>query len=212
MYIEKIKKLNSSIKSNGYKIVVDKDVTMEHIEGAILLDQECFNEQYHFSIDRCKRLIEINPYTYIVATTLNNKTIGYINLMNVKDDIYEQLKTGKLIDSQIPLDGVLPLDKQETCNLYLASIVVSRQYRHNGIASAMLRALSYKIYNYLNGILPIRIIADDVSEHGVNLSLRLKFKKICSSNMKTEIYEGVYTSNSQFINLINLLAGEKIYD
>lgn len=212
MYIEKIKKLNNSIKSSGYKIIVDKDVTLKNIEEAILLDHECFSEQYHFSIDRCRRLVEINPNTYIIATTLKNETIGYINLMNVNDEIYDQLKSGKLVDSQIPLDSVLPLDKQRKYNLYFASIVVSSQYRHKGIADTMLKVLSYKLYNYLNGILPIRIITDSVSEHGVKLSLKLKLKKICSTNMETEIYEGVYTSNSEFTNFMNLLAGEKIYD
>lgn len=207
-YFDQISKINKKW-NNQYVFVCDEKVTIKNIIDAIEIDKENYTSNYLFSLERCKRILAINPKTYIMVLDLNknNKAIGYINMMCISKKCYQQIKSGEIPDSEIPLTDVVPVNENGVNYVYFGSIAVKKEYRHQGIASSMLKIFAAKFDFLFSKNLPVYIIFDDVSEHGIKLCTKLGLKFVNTTNRKSIIFEGIFDSRTLFNEFIEKLGG-----
>lgn len=168
-----------------YKILnqVDDDLVKEMIK----LDNLVFKDDDIGSFDRCKEWLDANPDIYTVLL-LNNKVIGYINFMRIKDEVYDLIKLGKLKDYELNKEHILNFEKGKPLKCLLTSIVVKPEYQDT-IAIIKLWKGFIKMIKSKNLSCP-HIIIDCVSDSGEKYVKKHLSAKYITNSQNGKIYEG----------------------
>ena len=77
--------------------------------------------------------IKINPdiYTFLIDRE-TRQAAGYLNAMPVDDALYEGIRTGQIVDNQVPASGIMPFLGTETVKIYLMSLAIAEKHRRWG--------------------------------------------------------------------------------
>lgn len=173
------------------------------IEKAIKLDKMVYNEIDAGNVERCMSWVQKEPNIYTFLW-LNDKLIGYINLMPLYSDVYKKILSGKLRDSDINADCIKPYRCGENKCLF-TSIVVHPKYRNGEAILRLWNGLIYKV-NQLEskGCKIVSVVCDCVSVDGIKYMVNnFKSRYICNS-VGGKIYEGKFFDMSRIIPKLRL--------
>jgi len=145
---------------------IDKKAhTIENFNTFIELDSKAYEAQYVTSLEK---MVERNSCAdmCLIAAKVLGKIVGYINYFPISDELFEEIKTGKMItDINIGAEDVATYITG--CKVYIMSVVVKPEYR-GGKATKLLGEAFQNHMNQLkdSGITPSAIIAMTVSAKG----------------------------------------------
>lgn len=163
--------------SEPITIVMGPDVIFEHITQAVALDRISFDPTYWVSCATCVNFHKKNPYIYFMAVNAMDRVVGYLNFSPLSEDIFSRISRGEQIDSSVTPDDIMVYTRGASYFGYLSSVVVHKDYRHQGIAMELIKSWSTFIQELkFNGITFRHIIADVVSPAGQLLALHIGFK------------------------------------
>lgn len=148
------------------------------ISEALQLDRISYGDIYQLQEETCYNYFEKNNDIYIMAEDVESgHVIGYINFSPVQATVFEELVSGKIIDTVISGDDVLPYRDERFYWGYFSSIVVHPDYRQHGVATQMLLHWSDLVLRLAaeRNIFFKKIVADAVSDVGAHLLSELGF-------------------------------------
>ena len=95
------------------------------------LDNKLLDKEYRWSEEKIKGLTKDYKYSYILVKD-ENKIIGYINILNIKENIYQQMIQSDTLYDNFNKEDILDYIKNRKLYLNLNAIVLSDEY-HNSI-------------------------------------------------------------------------------
>ena len=95
------------------------------------LDNKLLDKEYRWSEEKIKELTKDYKYSYILVKD-ENKIIGYINILNIKENIYQQMIQSDTLYDNFNKEDILDYIKNRKLYLNLNAIVLSDEY-HNSI-------------------------------------------------------------------------------
>jgi pimeloyl-ACP methyl ester carboxylesterase len=142
--------------------------------------------------------IAINPdiYTFLVDRE-TNVPVGYINAMPLKEDVYEQVRSGSMTDKDVPASGILPFFGPRQLKIYLMSIAVDPAYRNYGDGLAQ-RAFERLWNGFIDKLIiaarsqackVTHILATTWTSEGLAICEHLGMKRIGADRFGDGIYE-----------------------
>ena len=172
------------------RILEGNKIDHKMISGAIQLDRISYEDMYQLSEDTCFDYYEKNQDIYIMAVDdESGQVVGYINFSPVKSAIYEQLKSGNVIDTVITGEDVLPYQDGTHYLGYFSSIVVHPEYRQHGVATQMLICWADFVCRMAKNrnIYFNEIVADAISDVGAHLLSEIGFSLVKASKHESKI-------------------------
>lgn len=173
-----------------YSILSGNEIQYGMISEAIQLDRVSYDDVYQLQVDTCLDYFEKNKDIYIMAVNPESDTVvGYVNFSPIRKSIYEDIVSGRVVDTVITGDDVLPYEDESCYWGYFSSIVVHPKYRQQGIATQMLRYWSDLVFRLANSrsIYFKGIAADAVSDIGAYLLSKIGFSFVRQSTHETRI-------------------------
>ena len=178
--------------NKNFQIIHGKDITENHIKSILDLDYMVYDEIYYLDVNTCIKYHQKNPDIYFIALNDSKELIGYINFSPIKEDLYNLLKSGTVIDTVITANDLLDYKPNNQYSIYFSSICVHPDYRHIGVAKELLKSLIDFIDELKKSNITIkRIIADAVSKSGEKILRSNEFDFIRYSEHGTKIMEKI---------------------
>lgn len=188
---ENKKNIIEELKDNKIEIISGKQVDLNDIEQAIMLDRKVFKEYCLVDLDLCKRWFEANHDIYLMAKEKNTgRVIAYINIAPINDEYYEEIKKGESLDSELSPDMILSYDMPYPYSVYFTSIVIDPEYQNTEVFMNLFNAVIEKfIHLGEQEVFVKRILADAVTPSGEKFCKLFGMKKIGDSNHNSTLYE-----------------------
>lgn len=127
-----------------------------------------------------------------VALEDKGKIIAFMDMMPIKDLIFEQIKEGHFNDKYLTTEHIVKMENLEegdTVNLLLSCVVVDEEYRRTDALKILLTTyLHYYLSFTKRGVNIEHIITSNVTEHGERFSEKLGFRRIGLSDHDTALY------------------------
>lgn len=171
-------------------IITGKKINRDRIYEALQLDRISYDEIYQLQLDTCVGYFEKNNDIYIMALDDQTKhVIGYINFSPVDERLFKGLMSGSVVDAVITKNDILQYQDSKMFWGYFSSIVVHPDYRRIGVATKMLNAWSELVLRLVDerDIFFKGIVADAVSDAGVQLLYKVGFSFVKASNHESKI-------------------------
>lgn len=124
-----IKRYNKYIHSNIYTVKPLK-VSKNTIHTIYKLDNQLLDKEYRWNEEKIKELTKDNKYSYILVKD-ENKIIGYINFLNLKEEIYNQMIESNTIYDNFNKEDILNYTKNRKIYLNLNAIVLNNEYNNS---------------------------------------------------------------------------------
>ena len=187
----KQEKILESNEDNKIKIIKGREVTIQDIKEAVLLDAITYDDIYHVDSTQCEEWFKVNPDIYVMAKDVkNNKIIAYVNISPVTEECYEMIKEGHFIDTGITSDMVLSYDMPFPYSLYFSSIVIHPDYQNSEVFMELFNAIIDKFISLGNHEVYVkRMIADAVTKNGEKFCKLFGMKKVVGSTHNSTLYE-----------------------
>lgn len=176
--------------SNKYDIIRGNEITLDDLLGAISIDNDVYDEEARGNLKICNEWLNQNPDIYtIIKDSLSNKVIGYINAMPLVDKYYDMIKSGVIIDIDLPAEAILKYDLPDYYRVYVASVAVLPEYQNTFVFKILYDAFIDSFISLAKKDIYIsEISADAISEQGKNLCNFIRMNKINITTHNTEIY------------------------
>lgn len=173
------------------KLIEGKDITAEHVLGALKLDKTVYAQEYWLSESVCKAFAERNPDIYtMLLDEESGRIAAYLNVSPVSRGFYDALATGRYVDTVIKAEDIVIPQTNGDNLLYLSSLAVHPDFRRQGFAKKLLRRYGEKLAAYgEKGIFFDSVIADAVSLSGEKLCRALGMKNIKPSEHGSSLFE-----------------------
>lgn len=173
---------------NSIKYVIGDDNSIDNILQALQLDRISYPEQYQLSESTCIQYYKTNQNIYITAQK-NNVTVGYINFSPITYKMFYEIKSGNTIDTVITADDIVPYQNNSLLYGYFSSIVVSPEYRGQGVARKLTEVLMQYLYSLAveRNIYFQEIVADAISTGGTQVLKDLGFDSVMNSSHESNI-------------------------
>ncbi|MBO8423574.1 MAG: GNAT family N-acetyltransferase [Firmicutes bacterium] len=173
------------------KLIEGKEVTTEHVLGALELDKTVYSREYWLSESVCKAFAVRNPDIYtMLLDEETGRIAAYLNVSPVSRGFYDSLASGHYVDTVIKAEDIETPQTNGENLLYFSSIVVHPNYRRRGLAKQLLRRYGEKLADYgAKGVFFDSVIADAVSPSGEKLCRALGLKNIRSSEHGSSLFE-----------------------
>lgn len=176
---EEVKKKQVSMSKNfaslsdRYQVLLGDEVVENDILEAIELDFIGYDQENYVGIkDQCLKWAKTNPFIYFMVRDLQTqKIIGYINVMPLVQDFYDELKKDYMDDIDIPAEKILRYGIPGLYSLYFASIVIHTSCKDRVF---ILKLLVNSVINFfkekaMEGIIIDKMFAKEVSGPGKHL-------------------------------------------
>ncbi len=176
---------------SAFVVVEGKEITVQDIEEALLLDKMVYDEEYYVTLDRCLEWFKRNNEIYsMLKDKATGKIVAYINVSPVSDEYYELIKSGAFIDTYLPPQAIIAYDMPSLYNIYFSSVVLHPEYQNTGAFKPLFDAVVNKFIRLgESDIFMKRMVADAVTEKGEKFCLLFGMKKISNSQHNSTIYE-----------------------
>lgn len=170
-------------------VIAGKEVSKSNIAEALALDITEYPQAYHLTLQTCFDYFDKNNNIYIMLLD-GVSVVGYINFSSVTESTYEKMRTGLMLDVEIPSSEIVNYDKSGLYDAYLSSILLKREYRGKRYSTLMLQKLAEVLCELAErGIFIRRIVADVISKVGGIVCSKFGFKQIGESNHSSRIFE-----------------------
>lgn len=182
---------NMDIYNGKYKILKASELNSDDVLQALDLDKTTYPESFILQPQICVDYFNKNNQIYIMIKS-GEIVVGYLNFSPIDRASYEQIKTGKSIDVFLSKDNIVSYDEESDLPYYgyFSSIVVKKEYRHQGLASILMEELALEIALLAKkGIWFEKIIADVLSDGGAFFCKELGMKGLSSSQHNSSVYE-----------------------
>lgn len=143
------------------------------------------------SIDTAVEWYEYNNYTYIAAKDIKTgKIAGYITLLPITEDTYNQILSGDFMDKDFTRDSILQYDYPGLYTIYVASVAIHPFYQNSNVFLELYNATIDMFLDLAKqrDIYIEKIIAEASTKQGEKLCKLLRMKKYCSTTSNTDIY------------------------
>jgi hypothetical protein len=174
------------------KLLSGVDVTEKDLREALLLDRMVYDEidGGQFNIEKCLAWHKINPDIYFILRDVELDTlVGYMNVAPVTESCYNKIATGKIWDTSIDEDSVLPYDFPGLYHLNFTSIAVNPLYRSSGVVLQLTNAVVSKMIDLSKQEIYFKaMIADAVTPAGEKICRMFGMELIEQSNHDSKIY------------------------
>jgi hypothetical protein len=172
---------------NKYRI--KNKISIDDLKEMICLDQKVYSYEDAGVFDKCKMWYEKNSDIYTVIKH-NNKIIGYINFMPLRQDFYESYKHGEVSDVDISEKNICKYEAKKEYNCLLTSIVIDSDYRGGEVVKILWQVFLSKLKKMEEKQIKIKkVLADCVSQDGEKFVKRLGLEFIVEGK-NGKIYEG----------------------
>jgi len=183
--------------NKNYKIVHGKDLTEQNIASSHQIDKLVYKEEYIGILDTYIKWFRKNhEICSMIVQEETEQTIGYINIMPIKQEFYKKYvdlqvyDNSGLHDAMISVEDVETYDNPGFYNLLFVSFAAHPKYQTAKISKMLLNAFWDKLLILSQkGIFINNILGDTVSGSGEKISKLLAFNFLKSTNYGTNLYE-----------------------
>ncbi|MCQ2792718.1 MAG: GNAT family N-acetyltransferase, partial [Bacilli bacterium] len=113
----------------------------DFIHDVLKLDSQVYPRKLQGTFDSVNGRFQRNKQSYILAYD-DNQLIGYICFLNIAKNLCEQLHKNPLSnDDLINPNDIIKFSLKEPNTVYIISIVVKKEYRHQGIGGSLVKEL-----------------------------------------------------------------------
>lgn len=127
-----------------------------------------------------------------VALEENGKIVAFMDLIPIKDEVFNTIKKGRFNDKYLTTEDMVDLDQLklgETVNLLLSCVVVDEAFRKSNAIKIMIREHLKNFEGYINkGVIFDSIITSNVTKQGERFSSGMGFNRIGSSGHNSVLY------------------------
>ncbi|MFA4942584.1 MAG: GNAT family N-acetyltransferase [Patescibacteria group bacterium] len=115
-----------------------------------------------------------NPETYVMAKDCKTgEIIGHLLFLPIDDYLFELIKSGNYVDTNITPEHIITYNKPGIYKLYFCVVCVAPLYRQHNISRLMIEAYAKKFRDLKSrGIIFSEVIADAVTLEGVRFCER----------------------------------------
>jgi hypothetical protein len=163
------------------------------IRQAVAIDTEVYKEDFRGIYETCVGWWKRNPDIYIMMTEEETgEVIGYINMMPVSSECYDRLRSGKSLDTEIPVSEIEIYDAPGTFSMYLSSIAIRSDRQGTQAFHILMDGFASHIKELASRwIIFSRIVGDAVSSKGCKVCEYIGLTYIKDSEHDSRIYEGI---------------------
>lgn len=122
-----VKGYNKYLHRSNIYTVKSLRITMSTVQAIDKLDKKALDAQYRWDKDKIIELTKNHKYSYILIKD-DNRVIGYVNFLNLREEIYDKLvKSYDLYDDFVK-DDLVEFTKNRKAYLNLNAIVLNDDY------------------------------------------------------------------------------------
>lgn len=180
------------LRRNKVYTVAEKDITKDIMEKLYNLDKKYYDTNYIWDLDRMMQIYNSENNSYILIKD-QNEVIGYINILNVKPNIYEKMDNSNELYDSFNSQDIIRFRREKEYYLSINSIVLKNEYQNNNSVDKIICAIKKFIKEKNNkGYKIAKINCFAVNEFEKKILEKLKFNKIKSISNEELLYEIVY--------------------
>ena len=187
---------------NKIVFVSGKDYS-KMVDGCLMLDKSVYELKYVGRKEFYDKAHQSRPENFIFAIDVSNgKLAGYILATPISKDIYEKMRTGNFIDTElIKSNDILNLSEIEDNYMYIYSLVVSPGYQGSGISKDLVSEFFESIDNLDEDYKINSILADTINPKVFGNVSRYGFAPIEVTNHESVLMEKIYLKDD-YIEMI----------
>jgi len=147
--------------------LTDKLTSEDHFESA-QLEKNYFSDDLIADPRMTLDWYAKNPETYVLAKDRETgKIVGHILFLPIDDYLFELIKSGNYVDTNITPEHIITYNNLGKYKLYFCVICIAPKYRQLSISHLMMRAYAKKISDLKKrGITFSEVIADAITPEG----------------------------------------------
>ena len=132
-------------RSNIYT-VKSLNVSLNTIHTIGKLDSKILDKEYRWDEAKIIELTKDYKYSYILVKD-ENKIIGYINFLNLKEEVYNKMIESTVFYDSFTKEDILDFTKNRKAYLNLNAIVLSDEYNNSNTVSKIENAIKRYVRN-----------------------------------------------------------------
>ena len=163
-------------------------ITNDTISKLNELDKEYYDSEYIWTVQNMRELYKSEKNSYILVKD-GSKIIGYVNFLNLKKDIYDNMmESDKIYDTFIPQD-IIPYNKNQYNYVSINSIVLKNEYQNKDSINKMVNAINkYLKAKESKGYKIAELNSFAVNSFETIILEKLEFKKAKKINNECYLY------------------------
>jgi hypothetical protein len=143
-------------------------------------------------VDQWAPVFMLHPPTWRMILDERDKVVGYWHFAVLRPDVYRTAVEGRLLDSQITTDALLPLTQEGRYDIYFTAVCVTPARRGARASGLLFGALAdVAVTLAAQGIFFARVCGNAYTPEGVRLCRKLGLSRSRPhKSARGEIYEG----------------------
>lgn len=172
------------------KVLSGRQITRAHIDSGLMIDREVYPERYWGNKETCYAWLDRNPDIYTLLQDLETgKIVGVINAMPIDDDVFYEIKSGRMNDLDIRPENIRTYDLPDLFKMYFASIALLPAFEGTNAFRLLYNAFLEKLLQLAHSDMFItELIADAITVKGVKLCEYAGMVKVNDSDHGSSIY------------------------
>ena len=181
-----------------HRIADDREVKMwgwdpkKLLEELINLDYETMEgltRDMEGSTDQWADVFSESPDTWRLIVNGSKSIIGYWHFVPLFPQDFQKAKLGKLKDSEIVAERIMPLDLPDDYDIYVVSIALRRGYRNHEDRALLFGSFFEEVYSLAkNGIFIRNIITNAFTPDGFRTCTRFGMKTVAKHVQHGDIF------------------------
>jgi hypothetical protein len=158
--------------------IADKLSFEDHVRMAEI-EKNYWNEELISKPEITFEWSKHNPDTIVaVRDTKTNLLAGHLSIIPIDDKIYNKIKSGNYVDTEIPIEHIKKYDSPGEYKLYCCATAIAPEYKGGPTFKMMIKEYIRKFNSFeKNGIYLTDVISDNLTSIGE------KFSKISGMNL-----------------------------
>lgn len=141
-----IKGYTKYLRKSSIYTVKSLNVSKNTIHTISKLDNQILDKEYRWDEDKIKELTKDYKYSYILVKD-ENKIIGYINFLNLKEDIYNKMIQSDTLYDNFNKEDILNYTKNRKTYINLNAIVLIDEYNNSNTIKKIENSINRMIKN-----------------------------------------------------------------
>ena len=141
-----IKGYTKYLRKSSIYTVKSLNVSKNTIHTISKLDNQILDKEYRWDEDKIKELTKDYKYSYILVKD-ENKIIGYINFLNLKEDIYNKMIQSDTLYDNFNKEDILNYIKNRKAYINLNTIVLIDEYNNSNTIKKIENSINRMIKN-----------------------------------------------------------------
>ena len=141
-----IKGYTKYLRKSSIYTIKSLNVSKNTIHTISKLDNQILDKEYRWDEDKIKELTKDYKYSYILVKD-ENKIIGYINFLNLKEDIYNKMIQSDTLYDNFNKEDILNYTKNRKTYINLNAIVLIDEYNNSNTIKKIENSINRMIKN-----------------------------------------------------------------